>query len=231
MHYLSPEDGGIYLALRSAGRQWELPSWVQHYRLTASDWLDFRAAVRAALSDRPLTVLELARVNPRVRGSSPWRPTRLPAALSSAAPAPPQASDIRACSSNRPRVRCETAAEQLAPPACFGADIEGGAGQFNAEGGSNLSGSHFAVAIVDEIETPANPRGHIGVACRPSPGTAVGTWTSLPEDRDLPGGPARGGGTFTDADHHRPAGAGPASSVVSWTGPPPARRRSGTSST
>ena len=59
MHYLSPEDGGIYLALRSAGRQWELPSWVQHYRLTASDWLDFRAAVRDALSDRPLTVLEL----------------------------------------------------------------------------------------------------------------------------------------------------------------------------
>ena len=59
MHYLSPEDGGIYLALRSAGRQWELPSWVQYYRLTASDWLDFRAAVRDALSDRPLTVLEL----------------------------------------------------------------------------------------------------------------------------------------------------------------------------
>jgi hypothetical protein len=29
MHYLSPEDGGIYLALRSAGRQWELPSWVE----------------------------------------------------------------------------------------------------------------------------------------------------------------------------------------------------------
>ena len=33
MHYLSPEDGGIYLALRSAGRQWELPSWVEYYRL------------------------------------------------------------------------------------------------------------------------------------------------------------------------------------------------------
>ena len=29
MHYLSPEDGGVYLALRSAGRQWELPSWVE----------------------------------------------------------------------------------------------------------------------------------------------------------------------------------------------------------
>ncbi|MDQ1614880.1 MAG: hypothetical protein QOJ60_819, partial [Actinomycetota bacterium] len=33
MHYLSPEDGGIYLALRSAGRQWELPGWVEYYRL------------------------------------------------------------------------------------------------------------------------------------------------------------------------------------------------------
>src|SRR6185436_14696163 len=38
MHYLSPEEGGIYLSLRSAGRQWELPSWVEHYRLTPSDW-------------------------------------------------------------------------------------------------------------------------------------------------------------------------------------------------
>jgi hypothetical protein len=59
MHYLSPEDGGIYLALRTAGRQWELPSWVEYYRLTPSDWPDFRAAVRAALSDGPLTVPEL----------------------------------------------------------------------------------------------------------------------------------------------------------------------------
>lgn len=59
VHYLSSEDGGIYLALRSAGRQWELPSWVEHYRLAPSDWPDFRAAVRAALSDGPLTVVEL----------------------------------------------------------------------------------------------------------------------------------------------------------------------------
>jgi len=59
VHYLSPEDGGIYLALRSAGRQWELPSWVEHYRLAPSDWPDFRAAVRAALSEGPLTVVEL----------------------------------------------------------------------------------------------------------------------------------------------------------------------------
>lgn len=62
MHYLSPEEGGIYLALRSAGRQWELASWVEHYRLTPSEWPDFRAAVREALSDGPLTVVELGRV-------------------------------------------------------------------------------------------------------------------------------------------------------------------------
>lgn len=59
MHYLSPEDGGIYLALRSAGRQWELPSWVEYYRLAPSDWPDFRAAVREALDDGPLTISEL----------------------------------------------------------------------------------------------------------------------------------------------------------------------------
>jgi hypothetical protein len=59
MHYLSPADGGSYLALRSAGRQWELPSWVEYYRLAPSDWPDFRAAVREALSDGPLTVPEL----------------------------------------------------------------------------------------------------------------------------------------------------------------------------
>lgn len=62
MHYLSPEDGGIYLSLRSAGRQWELPSWVEYYRLGPSDWPDFRAAVRDALGDGPLTVRELGEV-------------------------------------------------------------------------------------------------------------------------------------------------------------------------
>jgi hypothetical protein len=67
MHYLSPEDGGMYLALRSANRQWELPSWVEHYGLTPSDWPDFRAAVRAALGDGPLTVAELGRELTRQR--------------------------------------------------------------------------------------------------------------------------------------------------------------------
>lgn len=59
MHYLSPEDGGIYLALRAAGRQWELPSWVEHYGLSPSDWPGFRAAVRDALTAEPLTIVEL----------------------------------------------------------------------------------------------------------------------------------------------------------------------------
>ena len=62
MHYLSPEDGGIYLALRSAGRQWELPSWVEYYRLTPSDWPDFRAAVREALERRAADHPELGDV-------------------------------------------------------------------------------------------------------------------------------------------------------------------------
>lgn len=59
MNYLSPEEGGIYLALRCAGRQWELPSWVEYYRLTPEEWPDFRAAVRDALTDGPLTIAEL----------------------------------------------------------------------------------------------------------------------------------------------------------------------------
>jgi hypothetical protein len=59
MHYLSPEDGGTYLALRAAGRQWELPSWQEYYRLAPSDWLRFRETVRDALTDGPLTIEEL----------------------------------------------------------------------------------------------------------------------------------------------------------------------------
>ena len=59
MHYLSPEDGGVYLALRTAGRQWELPSWAEYYQLAPADWPDFRAAVRDALRDGPLTIAEL----------------------------------------------------------------------------------------------------------------------------------------------------------------------------
>jgi len=68
MHYLSPEDGGAYLALRSASRQWELPSWQEYYQLTPTDWPVFREAVREALSDGPLTIAELgAAVTRRAR--------------------------------------------------------------------------------------------------------------------------------------------------------------------
>jgi hypothetical protein len=74
MHYLTPEDGGIYLALRSAGRQWELPSWVEYYRLEPADWPDFRAAVREALSDGPLTIHELGDVLTRHRAYRHLRP-------------------------------------------------------------------------------------------------------------------------------------------------------------
>ena len=74
MHYLSPEEGGIYLALRSAGRQWELPSWVEYYRLAPSDWPGFRAAVRDALSDGPLTISELGDVLTRRHAYRHLRP-------------------------------------------------------------------------------------------------------------------------------------------------------------
>ncbi|WP_344150064.1 DNA glycosylase AlkZ-like family protein [Nocardioides koreensis] len=74
MHYLSPAEGGIYLALRSAGRQWELPSWVEYYGLAPSDWPDFRAAVREALTDGPLTVSELGEALAEHRGYRHLKP-------------------------------------------------------------------------------------------------------------------------------------------------------------
>ncbi len=74
IHYLSPEEGGIYLALRAGGRQWELPSWVDYYRLSPSDWPDFRAAVRAALNDGPLTLVELGRTLTRRRAYRHLKP-------------------------------------------------------------------------------------------------------------------------------------------------------------
>lgn len=42
--------------------------------------------------------------------------------------------------------------------------VGGDVALFDAEGGSNISGADFAVAIVDEIETPTHHRAHIGVA-------------------------------------------------------------------
>ena len=59
MHYLAPETAGAFLAVRCAGRQWELTSWQEYYRLAPSDWPAFREAVRDAVADGPLTVTEL----------------------------------------------------------------------------------------------------------------------------------------------------------------------------
>ena len=59
VHLLTRENAGAYLALRASGRQWELPSWQEHYRLGTDDWPAFRAAVREALLDHPLTPGEL----------------------------------------------------------------------------------------------------------------------------------------------------------------------------
>lgn len=59
VHYLSADDGGAYLALRGAGRQWELPSWQRHYGLGPADWPAFRDAVREALAAGPCTLPEL----------------------------------------------------------------------------------------------------------------------------------------------------------------------------
>lgn len=59
-HLMTPEESGVYLALRAASRMWELPSWQEYYGLAPSDWPDLRAVVREALADGPLTRRELA---------------------------------------------------------------------------------------------------------------------------------------------------------------------------
>lgn len=80
-HLVTPEEGGIYLALRAASRQWELSSWRSYYGLEPSDWPAFRAVVREALVDGPLTLKQLGAAvagNKRYGhlgvffGSNPW---------------------------------------------------------------------------------------------------------------------------------------------------------------
>jgi hypothetical protein len=58
-HLLTPEDGGVYLALRAASRMWELPSWQSFYGLTPADWPRLRQVVREALAGGPMTRDEL----------------------------------------------------------------------------------------------------------------------------------------------------------------------------
>jgi Winged helix DNA-binding domain len=61
-HLMTPEEGGIYLALRAAGRMWERPGWQSHFGLTPSDWPLFRETFREALAGGPMTVDELGAV-------------------------------------------------------------------------------------------------------------------------------------------------------------------------
>lgn len=42
--------------------------------------------------------------------------------------------------------------------------VGGEVAQFDSEGGSHISGADFAIAVVDEIETSAHHRAHIGIA-------------------------------------------------------------------
>ena len=51
---MAPETAGHYLALRAAGRQWELRSWVEHYRLPAEAWPELRAIVREVVQAGPV---------------------------------------------------------------------------------------------------------------------------------------------------------------------------------
>jgi hypothetical protein len=47
---MAPETAGPYLAVRAAGRQWALKSWVEHYRLPADDWPALREIVRGVVA-------------------------------------------------------------------------------------------------------------------------------------------------------------------------------------
>ena len=51
---MAPETAGSYLALRAAGRQWTLTSWVEHYRLQPDDWSDLREIVRGVVAAGPV---------------------------------------------------------------------------------------------------------------------------------------------------------------------------------
>jgi hypothetical protein len=59
-HLVTPAGAARFGALRASTRMWERTSWVDHYRLTAADWPDFRATVRDVLDAGPLTRRELA---------------------------------------------------------------------------------------------------------------------------------------------------------------------------
>lgn len=57
---MTSSSASVHLAIRCAGRQWELKSWREYYGLEPEDWPRLRAVIREALSDGPLTQHELA---------------------------------------------------------------------------------------------------------------------------------------------------------------------------
>jgi hypothetical protein len=57
---MAPETAGAYLALRAAGRQWALKSWVEHYRLQPDDWPDLREIVRDVVAAGPVAPQAIA---------------------------------------------------------------------------------------------------------------------------------------------------------------------------
>lgn len=60
LHYLAPEDAGIYLSLLAAGRSWEVPSWQKYFGIRPGDFDEMRVVARDALDGRALTREELA---------------------------------------------------------------------------------------------------------------------------------------------------------------------------
>jgi len=58
--FATPEAAAALLAVRAAGRQWALKSWVDFYGVAADEWPALRDEVRAAVAGGPLTRDELA---------------------------------------------------------------------------------------------------------------------------------------------------------------------------
>jgi len=59
IHLLTPEEGGVFLALMAAGRSWERPSWVRYFGMTPKRMDALRHAVSEALDGAVLTRAEL----------------------------------------------------------------------------------------------------------------------------------------------------------------------------
>ena len=68
---MAPETAGTYLALRAAGRQWALRSWVDHYRLAPEDWPDLRSVVREPTRTLDELEMHITTLNPHTASHAP----------------------------------------------------------------------------------------------------------------------------------------------------------------